>query len=81
VTNQTIQQEKTATAMRGTTSPGSTVSHAVAILDQLFPPPPPFTIRLWEGTELPADARACLVLRHPEALRRMFTPPIERSLG
>ena len=54
-----------------------------SLLDRLFPPPRAFGVRLWDGTELPAAGYATfgLVLKHPGALRRMFTPPIERSLG
>ena len=59
------------------TSVGTTVS----LLDRLFPPPRPFDVRLWDGTELSTRANACLVLQHPGALRRMLTPPIELSLG
>jgi cyclopropane-fatty-acyl-phospholipid synthase len=43
-----------------------------------------FTVRLWNGEILPAHteaARFTLVLNHPGALRRMFRPPIELSLG
>ncbi len=72
------------------------MSHAVAVptpdrltavtlrlLDQLFPPPRAFDIRLWNGLTLPAAGRSqfTLVLRHPAALRRMFSPPVGRSLG
>ena len=54
----------------------------VALLDRLFPPPHAFAVRLWDGTTLPgADPTFTLVLNHPGALRRMFTPPIERALG
>lgn len=40
-------------------------------------------MRLWDGTELPSVERPTftLVLNHPDALRRMFTPPVELSLG
>jgi cyclopropane-fatty-acyl-phospholipid synthase len=53
------------------------------LLDRLFPPPRAFDIRLWTGLTLPAVGRPpfTLVLRHPATLRRMFSPPIERSLG
>ncbi len=53
------------------------------LLDRIFPPPRNFDIRLWNGMTLPAADRSVftLVLRHPAALRRMFSPPIERSLG
>lgn len=43
-----------------------------------------FAIRLWNGETLPAGTgEMCftLVLNHPGALRRMFRPPIELSLG
>ena len=43
-----------------------------------------FDVRLWNGETLPAGsgkARFTLVLNHPGALRRMFRPPIELSLG
>ena len=54
----------------------------VALIDRLFPPPRSFAVRLWDGTRLPALAPAfTLVLNHPGALRRMFAPPIELSLG
>ncbi len=61
--------------------------HVIAVtlrlLDRLFPPPRSFDIRLWTGLTLPAADRSAftLVLRHPAALRRMFVPPVERSLG
>jgi cyclopropane-fatty-acyl-phospholipid synthase len=61
--------------------------HAVAtttsILDRLFPPPRSFTVRLWNETSLPGTDHADfqLVLSRPGALRRMFTPPLELSLG
>lgn len=57
--------------------------HTVALLDRLFPPPRSFAVRLWDGTSLPVPAGCSftLVLTHPGALRRMFTPPIERALG
>lgn len=53
------------------------------ILDHLFPPPRAFSVRLWDGFELPAVDRPVfsLILNHTGALRRMFTPPIELSLG
>jgi len=43
-----------------------------------------FTVRLWSGETLPAGtspANFTLVLKHPGALRRMFRPPLELSLG
>jgi cyclopropane-fatty-acyl-phospholipid synthase len=55
----------------------------VDLLERLFPSPRYFGIRLWDGTELPVDGRLSfhLVLNHPGALRRMFKPPVELSLG
>jgi cyclopropane-fatty-acyl-phospholipid synthase len=59
------------------------IDRTVHALDRIFPPPRAFDIRLWNGLTLPAVGRSSfmLVLRHPAALRRMFSPPIERSLG
>jgi cyclopropane-fatty-acyl-phospholipid synthase len=58
-------------------------SRTVDLLDRLFPRPRNFAVRLWNGQEVPAASSAlfCLVLKHPGALRRMLTPPIELSLG
>src|SRR5262245_46083854 len=57
--------------------------YSVELIDRFFPPPRPFAVRLWDGTSLPAAANSpfTLVLNHPVALRRMYTPPIERALG
>ena len=59
------------------------VQRTVSLLDRLFPLPRAFGVRLWDGTELPAVGCPTfrLVLKHPGAMRRMFTPPIELSLG
>ena len=53
------------------------------LFDQLYPPPRAFGVRLWDGSELPAVARPAfsLILNHPGALRRMFSLPVELSLG
>ncbi len=61
----------------------STVEKATALLDRIFPSPRNFAIRLWDQNELPADAKPVftLVLKHSGALRRMFSPPIELSVG
>jgi cyclopropane-fatty-acyl-phospholipid synthase len=61
----------------------SVVNRTVSILNCLFPAPRAFTVRLWNGTELPASSRSAfgLILNHPGALRRMFTSPIELALG
>ena len=60
-----------------------TVSHTVAIIDRLFPEPRAFDMQLWDGTLLRAPGRPAftLVLNTPSALRRMFSPPIDLSLG
>lgn len=53
------------------------------LLARIFPSPRPFSIQLWGQAELPADnhSQFTLVLNHPGALRRMFSPPIELSVG
>jgi len=53
------------------------------LIDRLFPPPRTFAVRLPDGTELPGAANPAfgLVLKHPGALRLMFRPPFELSLG
>src|SRR3989304_7901593 len=60
-----------------------TVRTAVSFIQRLFPAPRPYAIVLWDGTELPAEGppQFSLVLKHPGALRRMFTPPIDLALG
>lgn len=59
------------------------IHRTVDLLEHLFPPPRRFGIRLWDGTKFPVEGLPSfhLVLDHPGALRRMFTPPIELSLG
>ncbi len=54
-----------------------------ALVDRIFPAPRNFSIRLWDQAVIPADtpAQFTLVLNHPGALRRIFTPPIELSAG
>ncbi|MBI3760606.1 MAG: hypothetical protein HY260_01910, partial [Chloroflexi bacterium] len=58
-------------------------AQTLALLDRLFPPSRAFGVRLWDGTEVGATTAPpfTLVLKHPGALRRMFTPPVELSLG
>jgi len=53
------------------------------LVERIFPSPREFSIRLWDQAVIPADAQArfSLVLNHPGALRRVFTPPIELSAG
>ncbi len=59
------------------------IQRTAQLLEQLFPSPRSFGLRLWDGTELPVDGRPSfhLVLNHPDALQRMFKPPVELSLG
>lgn len=59
------------------------LKHTVALLDYLLPPPRAFGVNLWDGFELPASGQPefNLALKHPGALRRMFTPPITLCLG
>ena len=59
------------------------VDRTTALLEFIFPSPRNFSVRLWDQGELPADSDPAftLVLNHPGALRRMFSPPIELSLG
>ena len=63
--------------------PDRLVARVTALLDRLFPPPRAFSIRLWNGAELAAASAPafCLAIHHAGALRRMFTPPVELSLG
>ena len=67
-----------------TAATANSISAITHFLNLTFPPPRSFPIRLWDGTVLPAsisESRFGLVLNHPGALRKMFTPPIENSLG
>jgi len=59
------------------------VRRTADLLEQLFPSPRNFGIRLWDGSELAVEGRPLfsLVLNHAGVLRRMFKPPIELSLG
>ncbi len=59
------------------------IHRTVDLLERIFPALRRFGIRLWDGTELPADGCPSfqLVLNHAGALRCMFKPPIELSLG
>ena len=72
-------------------STDSVVRRTADLLEQFFPAPRGFGIRLWDGSELPAEGAGVLpargrplfslVLNHAEALRCMFKAPIELSLG
>jgi cyclopropane-fatty-acyl-phospholipid synthase len=61
----------------------SAVVNSLNFLNRLFPEPRDFSVRLWDGTKLPATLpeRFNLVLNHPAALRRMFAAPLELNLG
>lgn len=58
-------------------------TRVIAFLDRVFPPPRSFAIRLWTGETLPAAGNSsfCLVLTSPGSIRRMFSPPVELSIG
>lgn len=59
------------------------VDQTCNLLERIFPSPRDFAIRLWSQVELPAASQPLftLVLNHPGALRRIFSPPIELSAG
>jgi len=59
------------------------VEQTCVLLERIFPSPRDFTIRLWDEAVIPAEAQPkfTLILNHPGALRRMFTPPVELSAG
>ena len=71
------------TTLAATPAAEPTVERALRFLERLYPAPRPFAVRLWEGSRLPASGPPAftLVLRGAGSLRRMFTPPIELSLG
>jgi len=59
------------------------VKSTYTFLDQFFPKPRNFDIRLWDGTHLAftSDPSFTLVLRSPGTLRRMVRLPLELSLA
>jgi cyclopropane-fatty-acyl-phospholipid synthase len=61
----------------------SDVLRARDFLDQVFPSPRGFAIRLWDGSLMPADgnARFTMVIHDRGSLQRMFQRPVELSLG
>lgn len=67
----------------GTQADAANAERTKDILNQLFPPPRKFDIDLWGQEKIQAEnpAQFTMVLRHPAALRLMFSPPIELSLG
>lgn len=56
---------------------------AIQLLTRLFPSPRRFDIRLWDGSVVHGDGYSAFTLRvaSAAALRRMFRPPVEASLG
>ncbi len=62
----------------------SEAARTVSVIDRLFPRPRNFDVRLPDGTLLPGATSTpsfALALKHPGALRRMVTMPIELSMG
>lgn len=59
------------------------VERTTLLLEHIIPRPRNIAVRLWDQTELQPDGRSAftLVLNHPGSLRRMFSPPIELSIG
>lgn len=58
-------------------------AHTISFFERLFPSPRPFHLTLWNGEEIRGKEDAALTLRlnHPGAVRQMFRPPVELSLG
>lgn len=66
------------------TDPAATADRTLRFLERLFPAPRRVAVRLWNGAELPVSdgaARATIVLRTPETLAQMLTPPVDLSAG
>lgn len=59
------------------------VERTTALLEYIFPSPRSFAVHLWNQGELSAGSEPAftLVLNHPGSLRRMFSLPIELSIG
>jgi cyclopropane-fatty-acyl-phospholipid synthase len=59
------------------------VDQTCKLIERIFPAPRNFSIKLWGQAELPAEGNPnfSLVLNHPGALKRMFSPPVELSAG
>jgi len=64
-------------------SESSVLDQTCKLIERIFPTPRNFSIKLWGQAELPAEVTPdfSLVLNHPGALRRMFSPPVELSAG
>jgi len=69
--------------MKSTTVDDRVLENTCVLLGRIFPAPRHFSIKLWDQAELPAEGedKFTLVLNHPGALRRMFSPPVELSAG
>jgi cyclopropane-fatty-acyl-phospholipid synthase len=80
---QSITSAPPAPPAASTTETDPALRAASAFLSRLFPPPREFDVRIGEYTILHAvdRARFALVIKSPAALRRMFRPPVEASLG
>ncbi|HEX7973433.1 MAG TPA: cyclopropane-fatty-acyl-phospholipid synthase family protein [Anaerolineales bacterium] len=65
------------------TSVDPVVEQTASLIERIFPSPRKFAVRLWNRGELPAAGKPAftLIMNHPGALRQMFSPPIELSLG
>jgi cyclopropane-fatty-acyl-phospholipid synthase len=84
ISRQSLEPKEAAVAHANSLSLADPVVRRTAhLLELIFPSPRRFGIRLWDGRELPMNSlpRFSLVLNHPGALRRMFKPPVELSLG
>ncbi|MCA1725843.1 MAG: hypothetical protein LC748_16660 [Thermomicrobia bacterium] len=85
----TIEKEApvTSPAPSHTVDTGNARQITLDILNRLFGAALPRTaaIQLWDGARwpesAPEDVATTVVLNHPGALRRMFLPPTELSLG
>ncbi|MGP0032176.1 MAG: class I SAM-dependent methyltransferase [Acidimicrobiales bacterium] len=68
---------------RPTPSPGGAAAGALApLFDQLFPRGLPVRIELWDGSSLgPSDGKATLLVRSPDAVRRIMWAPGELGLA
>lgn len=66
-----------------TTKTDAAAERAASVIERLFPEPRAFGVRLWDGTLLHAQNKPVftLMLNTPGSLRRMFSPPVELSLG
>ena len=72
------------TTMAATTNVDTARDDVSAFINQLFPPPRDFSVRLWDGSTLDDTAtgsRFTLVLNSPGAARRLFSLPVEMSMA